>query len=250
VPNQDALDWYPRCATAPVAAVAIADGHGSPSCFRSGTGAALAVQAVLAILSEATAENGRLRQAAEWLPERLTGDWRRAVETHIQENPYSKREAAAAGRTPWLPYGSTVLSVVALPDLLVGIQLGDGDILLVSDGGEVRRPWPHARKAIGLETESLCTEDAPRQMRIFVETEALPALILLSTDGYANSFREDAGFLQIGGDVLAIIQEEGIGSLEANLEGWLAEASAKGSGDDITLAGLCRMPEGESHGDA
>ena len=67
-----------------------------------------------------------------------------------------------------------------------------------------------------------------------------PALVLLATDGYANAFREDAGFLQVGTDLLAMIREEGLQHVAAGLETWLAEASDSGSGDDVTLGLLCR----------
>ena len=75
------------------------------------------------------------------------------------------------------------------------------------------------------------------------DTSDLPALVLLSTDGYANSFRDDGGFLQIGGDVLQILREDGIEGVERNLTSWLSEASELGSGDDITLCGLWRTVE-------
>jgi len=39
---------------------------------------------------------------------------------------------------------------------------------------------------------------------------------LLSTDGYANSFRSDEDFLKIGHDYLEIIREQGISSWPKN----------------------------------
>jgi hypothetical protein len=65
-------------------------------------------------------------------------------------------------------------------------------------------------------------------------------LILLSTDGYANSFREDRGFLAVGPDLLQMIRAEGIGPITGKLESWLREASEQGSGEDITLGILWR----------
>ena len=69
----------------------------------------------------------------------------------------------------------------------------------------------------------------------------MPELILLATDGYANSFREDAGFLKVGSDLLGIIRTDGLDKVNENLETWLTETSKAGSGDDITLGILCRM---------
>jgi hypothetical protein len=72
--------------------------------------------------------------------------------------------------------------------------------------------------------------------------------VLLATDGYANSFREDAGFLRIGGDLLEMIRQDGIEGVDGNLETWLNEASELGSGDDITVALVCRTGEGSGDG--
>ena len=68
-----------------------------------------------------------------------------------------------------------------------------------------------------------------------------PALILVSTDGYANSFRNEAGFFKVGSDLLDMIREDGLDSISDNLETWLIEASQAGSGDDVTLGLICRM---------
>ena len=68
----------------------------------------------------------------------------------------------------------------------------------------------------------------------------LPALILVSTDGYANSFVDEAAFLQVGSDFLNVIRTDGLAEVQANLETWLSGASQAGSGDDITLGILCR----------
>jgi hypothetical protein len=71
-------------------------------------------------------------------------------------------------------------------------------------------------------------------MRVMVEP-GRPALITLSTDGYANSFATDEGFLQIGGDYLEMVRKEP-DKLADGLQSILTEATEQGSSDDITLA--------------
>jgi hypothetical protein len=68
----------------------------------------------------------------------------------------------------------------------------------------------------------------------------LPALVLLATDGYPNSFRSDQDFLKIGSDYLAAIGQQGLSKLAGELPEILRETSRLGSGDDITLAILQR----------
>ena len=63
----------------------------------------------------------------------------------------------------------------------------------------------------------------------------MPKLILLATDGYYNSFKDEMGFRKIGIDYLDILETYGQQFMDSKLEVLLKETSQKGSGDDITL---------------
>ena len=65
-------------------------------------------------------------------------------------------------------------------------------------------------------------------------------LIMLSTDGFANSFRDDAGFFKFGSDLRDLIVADGLEKVNASLPDWLAEITARGSGDDVSLGIVCR----------
>lgn len=252
--NQDAIGWWGSANSG--LAVAVADGHGSASCFRSATGAALAVESagkVLSNFSERYPEYDAAGASAAGVPAQVAALWHQLVDQDIAAAPFSAAELALLDeRTDgsWRPYGSTVLAALATPSHVLYLQLGDGDILIVSDDGSVTRPWPRDPRLLGIETTSLCGGDAAAEMRVTVEpyNEASPALVVLATDGYANSFREDYGFLRTGEDILHTIREEGIESVACSLEDWLNEASIFGSGDDITVAVLCRAGVGAGDG--
>lgn len=143
-------------------------------------------------------------------------------------------------------YGTTLLAVLATTEWLLYLQLGDGDILVVRDDGQVERPLGKDLRLLGGETTSLCTTDAWKDMRAVLRpiAEEAPALVLLSTDGYANSFSSDGDFLKTGPDYLRLIREEGWEYVQANLESWLTETSQLGSGDDIAVGILYRHIEG------
>lgn len=194
------------------------------------------------------------RAAKEHLPKLITRRWLEAVEKHIEENPLDpegeelskleerdKEVAAAvraAGKVTPVAYGATLLLVAVTASFILYAQLGDGDILIVSETEDVRRPVAGDERLIANETTSLCAKNAWNDFRVTVqptiETEP-PALILLSTDGYANSFRTEESFLQVGPDVLRMVTSSGLDSVERRLESWLNEASQAGSGDDITV---------------
>jgi hypothetical protein len=143
-----------------------------------------------------------------------------------------------------LAYGATLSTVWLGEAFVLYLQLGDGDILTVSPDGTVSRPLPEDERLFGGQTTSLCAPGAWRDFRVAFQTLTAgrrPAVVLLSTDGYANAFREDAGFLKVGADLLELLRQEGLDPVAAGLEAWLAEATEQGSGDDVTLGLLCRL---------
>jgi hypothetical protein len=73
--------------------------------------------------------------------------------------------------------------------------------------------------------------------RFWVHTDLdnLPDMILLSTDGYANSFQNDTGFLKAARDIWGMLRSEGRDYVQRHLEEWLNQTSEGGSGDDITV---------------
>jgi hypothetical protein len=249
LPNQDAIGWRENADCAGGVLLAVADGHGSAKCFRSDYGSRFAIDAAMALMAAP-----QILDPAR-LPEELVCRWRRAVQNHLMEEPIAtttlkqlerklgKDARRAVECDPVLAYGSTLLAAMISDMSVCYVQLGDGDILTVSEEGAVERPWPREEDRFGDETASLATRDAAREVRIQVKgtPEAMPALVMLATDGYANSFREDGGFLAVGPDLLRMIHTEGIAPIDENLETWLREASELGSGDDITVGLLWRM---------
>lgn len=250
LPNQDAMLWAPENGTASVLTVAIADGHGSSSCFRSDIGSAIAVRVAVEVLSAGIANPG-----AE-----IAGRWRAEVERHILANPEPEGRLAAtapsrsrlgsvsAGNNLEVrAYGSTLVAVHATPEELVFLQIGDGDAVIVTPDGQATRPFAPNPQRLGVETESLCLRDASAAVQIAIRplSEGPPPLVMLSTDGYANSFRDDGAFLRVSTDLLALIQESGVDEVNGSLAAWLEEASRLGSGDDITAALLISVKESE-----
>lgn len=261
LPNQDAMRWWPNTGLGPPLLLAVSDGHGSPRSFRSDRGARMAVEAVEAALrSFLESEFGQrdLRDARRWAEERLPRDsvrrWTDAVADDLSSKPFTSKEIArlqqkeGAGKhrevvlNPVVAYGATILSVAVTESLIIYQQLGDGDILTVSEAGDVFRPLPKDERLIANETTSLCMEKAWCEFRVAVQTleQAPPALILISTDGYANAFKSDEDFLKAGPDILGMIRKDGLEQVDRRIEPWLNEMT-RFSGDDITLGILCRV---------
>jgi hypothetical protein len=262
LPNQDAVRVrcgpFPGTAEPPPLVLALADGHGSARSFRSREGARLAVAVALrtaAHLPPALPPTQRKRWAEEHWPLELVRGWQAAVDRRLARRPFTEAEVApldAPGRQaveahPALAYGSTLLSVILTPAAILYFQLGDGDLLTVAADGSVARPLPPDARLLGNETTSLCAPRAADDVRVYCQTlaGAPPALILAASDGYANAFRDDAGFLQVARDLWDLLRTEGEAAVRPHLRGWLDEASQQGSGDDISVAILWRdIPSG------
>jgi hypothetical protein len=237
----------------PALTLALADGHGSARSFRSREGARLAVAVALRVaarLPPAVLPSHRKRWAEEQWPLELVRAWQAAVDRRLSRHPFTEVELApldASGRHavkahPRIAYGSTLLSVIITPSAILYFQLGDGDLLTVAPDGSVARPLPPDARLFANETTSLCAPRAAADARVYCQTLAgsPPTLILAASDGYANAFRDDTGFLQVARDLWDLLGTEGESAVRPHLRGWLEEASQQGSGDDISVAILWR----------
>jgi serine/threonine protein phosphatase PrpC len=250
-PNQDAIAWYPDEGAGLPLILAVADGHGSDKHFRSDIGARLATKTAVDVLREFSQHRpkvGELSLMMERLPAAIELQWKQAVRYHLDANPVgdgSDQPAATVSEHPsrYIAYGTTLLSVLVDKDFIVYLQLGDGDILAVSPNGNVKRAIEPDPDLIANQTTSLCLPEARKYFQSQFQTIAAdpPALVMLSTDGYANSF-EDPDFLKTGSDYLDLIRTHGIEYVESHLEQWLSETTAKGSGDDITVGIVIASP--------
>jgi hypothetical protein len=259
LPNQDAIYWLPESGAGLPLILAVADGHGSHKSFRSEMGARLAVETAAQVIRDFLRGQNQTeslsvikRSAEEWLPSAVTRRWLEAVSSHQMAHPLSADEltlpfdvhgTTKQNPTAHLPiaYGTTVLAAAVAADFILYLQLGDGEILNVSQTGEVTRPLPKDERLFANETTSLCAQDAWRDFRVSFQviSGAPPALILLSTDGYSNSFHDEQGFLKVGSDLLGMIRAEGLEMVNDHLASWLTESTYAGSGDDVTVGLIC-----------
>jgi serine/threonine protein phosphatase PrpC len=264
IPNQDSILYARESSRSLPIVMSISDGHGSPKCFRSDRGSRFAVKKAVQLVGEFLDERRGKFDAAEietnkdYLSAEFVKRWREAVEADLKKEPFAETEFENLAKksddkarklvedNPHLAYGATSLTVALEKDFAVYMQLGDGDILNITASGEVTKPLPEDDRLLANETTSLCLKDAEKDVRFFVQKFAdkqTPAMILLSTDGYLNSFSSEAGFFQAGTDILAMLGEEkGFEAVNDNLKAWLEEATKMGSGDDSTV-GIIYCPD-------
>lgn len=263
----------------------VADGHGSNRYVRSDVGSRLATEVFTALAKEfleaaRPAQLGAMKSAAEFtMPRQIEARWKEAVTADLVAHPLlgsadqrdDKRgwedsddfpEAAERSVVPRrdivpaddaaaqiLVYGTTLVGAVIAGDFIVVWQIGDGDVLFVDADGSVTTPLaPEAPELGGLETDSLCQPDAWSFVRVHwrrLGSDSL-RLVLLSTDGLANSFTDRNAFLEFGRGVLARINEVGVEAARHQLPSWLKEATSY-SGDDVSLVGAWLRPVPAPH---
>lgn len=237
-PNQDAFA-IESTTDGSCTVVAIADGHGSPRTVRTHVGSRLAAQVAVAAGFE-LADRPRSPDVGAV----VVREWQRAVDDDLLASPLSSAEEArlrgsgsGTGEVdPRHAYGATLLVAVVTEAAIVLLQLGDGDALAVAADGSTSRPVPADPRLFANQTTSLSGGDPGDVRMAELERGADgPALVVLSTDGYVNSFASDDDFLAVGADLLRLVREQGADHVEAALPGWAAE-SADTSGDDTTVA--------------
>ncbi|MBX3050601.1 MAG: protein phosphatase 2C domain-containing protein [Caldilineaceae bacterium] len=263
--NQDAVRvWQATPERLPLV-LTVADGHGGAAYTRSHIGAAYAVNTAVRVLARdmlprlvspdsALDLSAIKRLCEEWLPKVLVRRWQERVRLFTRRYPLAPDdpglgaadspagEEAAKPVDSLTPYGATLVAALLTERFHLYLQLGDGDILTVAADGTVSRPaLPVDARLLGNETTSLCMANAATSVRMVFQPMLgePPALVLLSTDGYANSFVDGASFEQVGADLLTALRSDGVDGLAGvgeQLPDWLTQTSAAGSGDDISVA--------------
>jgi Protein phosphatase 2C len=210
----------------------------------------MAVAAALSTLAARSPDGLRLDPAESPVLAELVGTWRSMVSadlTRLPLPPSSDRLGPDAPRVPvdnpLMAYGSTVLVSVVRSDGVEVAQLGDGDVVAVAEDGRAWRPLAEDDRLFANETTSLCLPGAVEDFRTArIEFGDRCRLVLMATDGYANSFRDEAGFLATGGDFLGMLRKNGAAAVEAALPRWLTETSRGGAGDDVSVALIWSRP--------
>ena len=227
--------------------VAVADGHGSSACPYSKYGSAMAVNTFcyiirriydscegnLAKVLSYLNQDGEIKVAQaidlEWKKRVLKAHTRSKRDIPVRDNEKKDKNAI------YKQYGTTLLGLFVAPDFVYAFQLGDGDMILVNK--EIIEPIITADKILGVETHSLSKEhswESSLSSILRLDTIDKPAILMLSTDGFSNSYLNDEEYRKACKDYFDLICEHGSDEIAKHLESWLDDTSKCGCGDDIT----------------
>lgn len=215
--------------------LAVADGHGGRRYRLSHVGSALAVQLARQAVEQAL-QDTPLEDIKAWrdalqqgLPTALHRSWLAATQAHWEE-------LAEAGQEPFTAasYGSTLGLLLLAPQWWGVTGLGDWDLVGIDHEGTAQLLNEECSDAVvGEATASLCLNTMVQHCRQRADvreygTVPLQAL-LISTDGIRKSCATDLDFLTLCAQVITI-------RTLPKLQQALAQISADGSGDDVSLA--------------
>jgi serine/threonine protein phosphatase PrpC len=156
---------------AEMAIVAVADGHGDPKHARSHEGSQLAVEVVADLLAQLAKDvmdqpnpphplelESELRQH---LPRRIAWEWnRRARLIAGQSNP------DGTWHKDLTLFGTTLIGALFTRRFAVFYQLGDGDILYMSDDGCTEQVFAPSEELYGSLTWSMCMPDGSSKAQV------------------------------------------------------------------------------------
>ncbi|MFN4866235.1 MAG: protein phosphatase 2C domain-containing protein [Cyanobium sp.] len=219
--------------------LAVADGHGGARYRCSDSGSRLAceqaAEAVEAALQSASLDHlpAWERLLAEGLPAAIQAGWLQAIQRHWQQQQLHEGHG---DRQPFCPslYGSTLGLLLLAPTWWGCTGLGDWDLVRVDGGGNRLLSEEAELPGAGEATASLCLNEAEARWLGRAQLQAIPAssppfALLISTDGVRKSCATDGDFLELCSQMVGIQDPR-------QLEEGLAEISAAGSGDDLSLA--------------
>lgn len=261
---QDAA--FSRCRANDFYAVAIvSDGHGSADYFRSDRGSELAVQtareAINAFMRDVRRKDVASLSKDELMRQlemNIVYNWRKAIHSDYQVRPFTEEEKAMMsekGRKRYeadpehgfiKAYGATLIAVVIYPGRFwFGLHIGDGKCVARYADGHFDQPIPWDDRCFLNVTTSLCDGKPLENFRHCFHTEAFPAAIFVGSDGVDDCFANDADLYGFYQEVYQMFQEKKFRDAFAELDAFLPEMSAKGSGDDISVSGIINKEKGK-----
>jgi hypothetical protein len=140
----------------------------------------------------------------------------------------------------FVAYGCTLIAVAAAGPYWFGVQIGDGKCIALEEGGGFSEPIPWDEDCQFNVTTSLCEENAPELFRYFVSI-GLPEALFIGTDGVDTSFQLEENGEKIASMYRIILDNfkgEGFEKGCRQLEDFLPVLTGRGSGDDVSIAGI------------
>lgn len=238
----------------------VCDGHGGSDYMRSNIGSELGVKVageyIVKFLQKATKNmlnnDQHYGRQLRYLSEMILKNWREAVKNHLDENPFTEDELAGVSEKAkkrytmleqekfYSAYGTTMIAAGYTEDYAFALHLGDGKCISVDKDGNFEQLVPWDENCFLNATTSMCDSSAINEFRYHYFKEA-PVAIFIASDGVDGCFANNEKMYHFYKTFLFSICKDGFENSVKEVEDYLPRMSAKGSGDDISLAAIIDM---------
>lgn len=239
-----------------MAIAVVCDGHGGNDYIRSAVGSSIAASIAERNIKDfvKSVDKDELKRHTEQLIVKLEGsiigNWNEEIYQHYDQNPFTDEEIAilsSKAQKKYLQekriesaYGTTLIAVVVTPYYWFGIHIGDGKCVAISPDGRFLQPIPWDDKCFLNATTSICDTRALENFRYFF-SEKLPVAVFVGSDGVDDCFKNDQQLNNLYKTVLYSFTTSEFDAALSDLRDYLPRLSAKGSGDDVSVAAVLDM---------
>ncbi|MCL2042508.1 MAG: protein phosphatase 2C domain-containing protein [Treponema sp.] len=236
--NKPCQDYSACWNSGAMAIIAVADGHGAEIHSRSERGARFAVETAIECIRELLMLKDSLlpnpSEALCTLEKSIIASWQEKVADDIRGDPIA---GDAVNH-----YGTTLLAAAVTQSYWFAIQIGDGKCVVINKNNRFSQPVPWDERCFLNRTTSICDENACDLFRHFY-SEHIPAAIFIGSDGIDDSFPINENEKHLSRFYWKVFRNfivEGNDKGREQLQEILPLFTQKGSGDDVSIAGIIR----------
>lgn len=231
----------------------VCDGHGGDDYMRSAVGstlaAAVAKKNIINFLDAITKEQfwAKPENNMKNLEASIINGWNEAIYMHFAQNPFTEAELSGISEKARKKYtqdvriesayGTTMIAVAMTKEFWFGMHIGDGKCVAVNPEGKFVQPIPWDPKCFLNATTSICDSDALERFRHFY-SEKLPAAVFVGSDGIDDCFSNNEQLHNLYKTILYSFGTSEFENAKNDLRDYLPRLSAKGSGDDVSIAAM------------
>lgn len=236
-----------------MAVAVVCDGHGGDDYIRSADGsklaAAVAKKNIVNFLNTISKEQfwSHPEKNIQNLEASIINAWNEAIYMHFNQTPFTEEElrgVSARAKRKYVQerriesaYGTTLIAVAMTSEFWFGIHIGDGKCVAVNSEGKFIQPIPWDPKCFLNATTSICDSDALERFRHFY-SEKLPAAVFVGSDGIDDCFSNNEQLHNLYKTILYSFGTSAFEEAKNVLNDYLPRLSAKGSGDDVSIAAM------------
>lgn len=234
----------------------VCDGHGGDDYVRSAIGSMLGCAVaekniknfILGVDKEKFFSNPE--KHLKNLEASIINGWNESITIYHSTKPFQESELSLVSKKARKKYvdegriesayGTTMIAVAMSCDYWFGIHIGDGKCVAINSEGEFKQPIPWDSKCFLNATTSICDSDAIERFRHFY-SDKLPAAVFVGSDGIDDCFSNNEQLYNLYKTVLYSFATTDFQEACDGLADYLPRLSAKGSGDDVSVAALLDM---------